>query len=186
MGSSYVGVSAAQPSRTKRTSQPDGTRVPSGWDNCTSLWHVAEADSCWRLLINGGRDWISPAYLPDQRATRPIDQLSVTVWLGRVRRGSEPRSPTPPAAHDRTPSTTITRAGPAAARQHLSQADPRPVEYGGFEYGGLPIEPVVLHQMNQLPIPRCTRREPALAVEVARRLDCAKHIGRQRLQCRSV
>ena len=72
------------------------------------------------------------AYLPDQRATRPIDQLSVTVWLGRVRRRSKPRSPTPLAAHDRTPSTTITRAGPAAARQHLSQADPRPVEYGGF------------------------------------------------------
>ena len=52
---------------------------------------------------------------------------------------SKPRSPTPLAAHDRTPSTTITRAGPAPARQHLSQADPRPVEYGGFEYGGLPV-----------------------------------------------
>ena len=45
--------------------------------------------------------------------------------------------------------TTITRTGPAPAPQHLSQADPRPVEYGGFEYRRFTGKVLRFHLMNQ-------------------------------------
>ena len=53
-----------------------------------------------------------------------------------------------------------------AVRRPVAQLPGQPTsEYGEIEYGGLPVKPVVLHQMNQLPIPRCTRRADGPVVE---------------------
>jgi hypothetical protein len=60
----------------------------------------------------------------------------------RVRRRSKPRS-------------RLTQPEPTSGRASLHRYSPGG-ECDGNEYGGLPVNPVVLHQMNQLPIPRCT------------------------------
>ena len=51
----------------------------------------------------------------------------------KVARLPRPPSPTPPCA-------------------------PNATEYDANQNAALPVKPVVLHQMNQLPLPRCTRR----------------------------